>query len=172
MSTLIPLPNFYKKAEKAKKRMVDKKSKKKAGDIEISEPPKPTLISEQRPRTFATVTSLGNTVTKKVKEETDETVKLDLLKSGIADCIKQLVSIAFEKADVNDLISNDPAFQPLQFFDPMAIFTKDINSLQAGKVLSMISNLQDTVVTLSEKYANEKNDHKDFLAKLEKVKFF
>ena len=152
--------------------MVDKKSKKKPGDATSSEPPRAEPIGEPKTRTFATVTSMGNNMTKKVKEENDQAVKLELLKNGIADCIRQFVSIAFERADVNDLITNEPTFQSLQFFDPMAIFTKDLNSLQAGKVMSMITNLQDTVVTLTEKCSVNNQTHQDILGKFEKVKMY
>ena len=151
--------------------MVEKKSKKKNVDASSSEPPRPDPIPDVKSRTFATVTTMGNTMAKKVKEEKDETVKLELLKNGIADCVKQFVSIAFEKADVNDLITNDPAFQPLQFFEPMAIFTKDLDSLQAAKVMSMISNLQETVGKLSEKCSVDNQTHQDILGKFDKVRY-
>lgn len=170
MSKLIPLPNFYKKAEKLKREMVEKKSKKKVSDASSSDqPPKPDLIGEPKSRTFATVTNMGNTVTKKVREEENEEMKLDILKKGLADCIKQFVSIAFEKADVNDLITNDPNFQHLQFFNPMAVFSKDMDSLQAGQVMSMISNLQETVLKLTEKCSADTKANQDIFAKFEKV---
>ena len=149
--------------------MVEKKSKKKT-DASSSEMPKADTIADVKTRTFATVTALGNTITKKAKEETDETEKLTILKQGIADCIKQFVSIAFERADVNDLITNEPAFQHLQFFDPMAVFSKDMDSLQTGKVMSMISNLQKTVVSLSEKWTVDNKNHQDIFDKFDKVK--
>lgn len=150
--------------------MVEKKTKKKGGDASSSEmPPKMDPITATKARTFATVTSMGNTVTKKVLEEPDQTEKLAILKSGITDCIKQFVSIAFERADVNDLISNDPNFQPLQYFDPSAIFTKDINSLQAAKVMSMITGVQESVQGLSEKCALDTKRHQNILDNFEKV---
>ena len=156
MSKLIPLPNFYKKAETLKKAkiMQEKKkreARKKKGDTSAEIPPLTEVESNPKPRSFSTVTTLANDFTKKVKEEQDTAEKLVLLKNGIHDALKNFVSIAFEKADVNDLISNEPAFQHLQFFDPSAIFTADMDSLQVGKVLSMITNLQDTVTKLVEK---------------------
>ena len=155
MSKIIPLPNFYKQSEKAKKEKImqekqKRESRKKKAD-QPSEPPPLTEVDQSKPRTFASITTLANNFTKKVKEEQNTAEKLVLLKNGIHGALKSFISIAFEKADVNDLISNDPAFQHLQFFDPSAIFTADLDSLQVGKVLSMITNLQDTVTKLVEK---------------------
>ena len=74
-----------------------------------------------------------------------------MLKDGISQAVREFISIAFEKAEVNDLISNDPDFKHLQFYDPGAIFTADMDSLQIAKVMSMITNLQETVNTISKK---------------------
>ena len=167
MSKLIPLPNFYKKSEQAKRKMVDKKTKKK--EKEIPPMPSPTLIDSSKPRTFATVATIGNNLSKQVKDETDEAKKLSILKSGIFDAVKKFISITFEKAEVNDLITNHAEFQHLQFFDPTAIFRQDLDSLQAAKVLSMIDNLQKTVVNLSEKNSSVSVANQVLLAKLDKV---
>ena len=154
MSKIIPLPNFYKQAENAKKqRKMQEKQKrearKKKGETSAEIPPL-TEMDQTKPRSFSAITTLANNFTKKVKEEQDTAEKLDLLKKGIHEALKTFVSIAFEKAEVNDLISNDPAFQHLQFFDPTAIFTADMDKLQVAKVLSLISNLQETVTKLVE----------------------
>ena len=76
---------------------------------------------------------------------------MELLKDGISEAVQEFISVAFEKAEVNDLISNDPAFKHLQFYDPGAIFTADMDSLQIAKVMSMITNLQESVTNISKK---------------------
>ena len=134
--------------------------------------PSPTPIENSKPRTFATVTTLGNNLSKQVKDEPDEAQKLSLLKAGIFDAVKKFISITFEKAEVNDLITNHAEFQHLQFFDPTAIFRQDLDSLQAAKVLSMIENLQKTVVDLSEKNSSVSVANQVLLAKMDKVQSF
>ena len=81
---------------------------------------------------------------------------MDLLKDGITETVKEFISIAFESAEINDLIVNEPSFKHLEFFDPGAIFTADMDSLQVAKVMSMISNLQDQMKTLSTKVTSTK----------------
>ena len=74
-----------------------------------------------------------------------------LFKEGIHQAIKELVNISFEKADINDLISGNPKFQHLQYFDPGSIFKADMNSLQMGQVLSVMDNLQKSVNNIEAK---------------------
>ena len=179
MSQLIPLPNFFKKAQKIKKEKMDKPKrdsrKKKSGKATpVTELPPLTPIEQQVPRTFAAIASLATDFTKNVKEEQDTAEKLVILKNGIQDSVKSLISLSFEKAEVNDLITNDPTFQHLQFFDPSAIFTSDLDTLQVAKVLSMLTTMQTTLTNLANKpsppISNPKTDEKS-LARLEKVSF-
>ena len=86
-----------------------------------------------------------------MRKEKDPAIKLEMLKDGISNTVREFISICFERAEVNDLISNEPIFKHLEFYDPGAIFTADMDSLQVAKVMSMISNLQDTVTTMSKK---------------------
>ena len=74
-----------------------------------------------------------------------------MLKDGITDTVHEFISICFERAEVNDLISNEPNFKHLQFYDPGAIFTADMDSLQVAKVMSMITNLNETVTKMAKK---------------------
>ena len=77
--------------------------------------------------------------------------KLEFLKDGISEAVKEFISITFENAEVNDLIANEPAFKHLEFFDPGAIFTADMDSLQVAKVMSMISNMQEQITVIANK---------------------
>ena len=162
---LVPLeslPNFYKKAEKMRKQ----KSAEKAEKAEKSEKlPKLTPVSDKQ-RTFAAVTNLGNNFTAKVRDEEDESEKLALLKQGITNAVKQFVSIACEKAEVNDLVSENPEFKHLQFVDPAAMFKPEEDALNLAQILSSISNLQEIVVSLSNK---NNNPSEAFTARIEKV---
>ena len=93
-----------------------------------------------------------------------------MLKDGISDAVKEFISIAFERAEVNDLIANDDAFKHLQFYDPGAIFTADMDSLQIAKVMSMISNLQETVTNISKKQTSSLTN--SMAERFEKVKLY
>ena len=95
-----------------------------------------------------------------------------MLKDGISVAVKEFISISFEKAEVNDLITNDPSFHHLQFFDPGAIFTADMDSLQIAKVMSMITNLQSTVDKLAKKPSGGSGLTNQMVERFEKVKFF
>ena len=85
---------------------------------------------------------MGNNFTKTVKETDDNSEKLELFLEGIHDSIREFVSIAFEKADINDLITNNEKFKFLQFFDPAAIFKADKNSLKTTQVMSILTDIQ------------------------------
>ena len=130
-------------------------------------------IDTDKVRPFTSVTTMGNKFTKKVKDEPDEQEKLKLLKTGITDCIKQFISIAFERAEVNDLITNQPDFQHLQFFDPSAIFSAEASETQMGQMLSMMTNLQETVIRVTSKsdgnQAQAEKRQAELVNKLEKV---
>ena len=78
-------------------------------------------------------------------------MKLQIFKDGMQEAIKEFINISFERADINDLITNDPKFQPLQYFDPAAVFKADMNSLQMGQVLSFMENLQASVDKIEQK---------------------
>ena len=97
--------------------------------------------------------------------------KLDFLKDGISEAVKEFISIAFENAEINDLIANEPSFKHLEFFDPGAIFTADMDSLQVAKVMSMISNIQGKMDSLSTKMAPSKQQSLDgkLVERIEKV---
>ena len=161
---IIPLPNFYKRKELDAK-MGKEKAKKKG----IPEPEMPIMdsIEPTKQRTFAAVTAMGNRFTAKVKDEVDDLEKLALLKQGICDAVKLFISISFEKAEVNDLITNHPDFQPLQFCNPMAMFSSESDTLQATKIFSVMTNLQETVVKLAAKNDSQKTDAT--IDRLEKV---
>ena len=85
---------------------------------------------------------MGNNFTKIVRETDDTSEKLELFLDGIHDSIKEFVSIAFEKADINNLITDDEKFKFLQFFDPAAIFKADKNSLKTAQVMSILTDIQ------------------------------
>ena len=156
------LPNFYKKSEKMRKQKAQEKVDK---ADKTDKPPKMTPQTDKQ-RTFSAVTTLGNNFTAKVKEESDESEKLALLKQGIVNAVKQFVSIACEKAEVNDLIAENPDFKHLQFTDPAAMFKPDEDALNLAQILSSISNLQETVVNL----VNKNNSPTEaFTARIEKV---
>ena len=55
MSKIIPLPNFYKKEEKIKRKMAGKKKKPETAE----EIPTPQLIETAKIRAFSAVTALG-----------------------------------------------------------------------------------------------------------------
>ena len=147
------------------------KGKKKEKPADTADMPPCEAIKPNKPRTYASVVTLSNNFTAKVKDEVDETKKLEFLKEGIVEAVKSFISITFERADVNDLISNHSDFKHLQHFDPAAIFNADVNALHTTKVLSMISNLQETVVKLVEKPSKAPALPQPLINKLEKVKY-
>ena len=104
-----------------------------------------------------------------MKETADEGEKLVLLQEGLSKAITEFISIAFERAEVNDLISNQPEFKHLQFLDPDVIFSAEKADMNSAKIMSLISNLQETVTTLLSK-SDKKTDLADQLVnRLEKV---
>ena len=156
-------------SDKPKRDSRKKKSEKATPTTDL---PPMTPIEQAQPRTFAAIATLATNFTKTAKEEQDSAEKLNILKNGIQNTVKSLISLSFEKSEVNDLITNDPAFQHLQFFDPSAIFTSDLDSLQVARVLSMLTSIQDTLTGLSKKpiqsVSNPKTDDKT-VTRLEKV---
>ena len=166
MSKLVPLPNFYKIIEKNRK--MNKPKETKTRKKNKTAPPTPELIESVQPRTFDSVVKIGTDCAEKVKNTLDTEEKLCLLKDGISDAVKELISIAFERAEVNDLISNESTFQHLQYFDPGAIFNADADSLQVAQVMSMISNLQETVTKLAVKQPSGLEEK--MVTRIEKVK--
>ena len=97
------------------------------------------------------MTTIGNKFTTKVKETEDNEEKLKIFKLGVQEAIRELINISFERSDINDLIAQEPEFRQLQHFDATAVFSADMDSLQMGQVLSLISNLQCSVDNISEK---------------------
>lgn len=128
-----------------------------------SMPPADT-IKPPKVRTFTAVTNMGNKFTELVKMA-DEDQKLQLFLDGVHDSIKELVSISFERAEINDLITNKPEFQKLQFFDPSAIFNAESNALKTGQVMSILTDIQ----TKCNKSAFEPS--KKVVDRLEKVRY-
>ena len=57
MSKLVPLPNFYKKEEKSKRKMAGKK--KKSEQVPVEGVPTPELLENAKVRAFSAVTILG-----------------------------------------------------------------------------------------------------------------
>ena len=106
-------------------------------------------VPKIQPRTFSKATQMANNFTNKVKEAEDDDMKLEIFKNGMHDVIREVVGVAFEKADVLELIANNPKFQALQYYDPTAVFSKDADSLQMGQILSMMANLQNSVEALA-----------------------
>ena len=123
------------------------------------------LMSKLKPRTFSKATQMANTFAAKVKEMENVDEKLETFKNGMHDVIREIMGVAFEKADLLELIGNNPKFQPLQYYDPMAIFRSDMDSLQIGQVLSAIANIQNKVDKLVDN--GPKSD--ELIPRLEKV---
>ena len=99
-------------------------------------------IEGTKTRTFSAVTTMGNKFTTDVKNLDDDDEKYSTFVKGVHETIATLVSIAFEKADINDLVTNHEKFKKLQFFDPSAIFSAEANSLKIGQVLSILTDIQ------------------------------
>ena len=116
--------------------------------------------------------NLGEKIAAKVKNSEDLGEKLEFLKDGISEAVKEFISITFENAEVNDLIVNEPSFNHLEFFDPGAIFTADMDSLQVAKVMSMITNVQEQVTALANKNTPSTNSNVDgaLLSRIENVR--
>ena len=150
----------------------DGRKKKSDKATPVTDLPPMTPIDQSKPRTFAAIATQATNFTKTVKEEQDTAEKLTILKNGIHEAVKSFISLSFEKAEVNDLITNDPAFQHLQFFDQSAIFTSDLDTLQVARVLSMLTTIQSTLTGLTNKpiqtVSNPKTDDKT-ISRLEKV---
>ena len=168
MSKLIPLPNFYKKAEKLKMSK-EKSARKTKKDQQDQDPPSLTQVPNAKMRTFNAITTAANKMITKVKESEEDVDKIDALKNGIQDCVRQFVSISFERAEVNDIIVNQPDFQYLQNYDPTAIFSADLNKVQVAKVMSAISNVQELVVKLTNKTPSGPGVDDQLITRLEKV---
>ena len=114
--------------------------------------------------------NLGTKFTDQIRKSTDHDEKLDLLQKGLSDAVEKFALIAFERADVNDLITNDPKFKHFQFIKPDNMFVTETDPIHSAKIMSMISNLQETVVTLLSK--KDKNSvQNDQVERLEKVLF-
>ena len=111
---------------------------------------------------------MANTFTAKVKEIEDTEEKLETFKNGIHDVIKEVIGVSFEKADLLELMANNPKFQPLQYYDPTAIFRSDMDSLQMGQVLSLIANVQNAV----DKLVDQGPKSGELIPRLEQVKLF
>ena len=94
------------------------------------------------------------------------------MQNGIAKAIAEFISIAFERADVNDPISNQPEFKHLQFLDPNVMFSAEKADMNSAKIMSLISNLQDTVTTLLSKSDKKSPLSEQLINRLEKVKKF
>ena len=75
----------------------------------------------------------------------DENEKLEKFVSGVQEAIKEFINIAFERADLLDLIANRSNFQYLNHFNPAAVFDADLNTLQVGKVFSLITDVQSSI---------------------------
>ena len=97
-------------------------------------------------------------------------MKLELFKNGVQEAIREFISISFEKADINDLISGNPNFQQLQYFDPNAVFKSDLNSLQMGQMLSFMNDLQKSIAKLDEKISQVQEPDSELVNRLLKVK--
>ena len=136
------LPEFYKILEISDPKMAPKKDKTLATPANIQPMEN---VEGKKPRTYSCVTQLGNRFTAIVKEEPDNKKKLKEFLRGIHDAIRELVSISFERADMLDLITNDPTFQYLMHYDPSAIFNADANSLKTAQVMSILTDIQAKV---------------------------
>ena len=112
---------------------------------------------------------MANNFTAKVKETEDENEKLEVFKQGVHDVIKEVIGVAFEKADILHLVGSNPNFQPLQYYDPTAVFKQDMDALQMGQVLSLIANVQNSVDKLT---ATPSGDGGAIIARLEQVNNF
>ena len=167
MRKIIPLPNFYKIAEKTKMSKDKRKTKKSAQTDSEMQPM--TELSSAKMRTFASIATAANKMVTKVKEVNDEKEKMDMLKVGLQDCVRQLIEVSFERAEVNDIIVNQPDFQYLKFYDPSAIFTADLDKVQTAKVMSSLTNLQDTVLKVAQKPTNSTALDEKLVKRLEKV---
>ena len=102
-----------------------------------------------------------------MKEATDDQIKLDLFKNGVTEGIKEFIGVAFEKADILDLIANHEEFQPLQFYNPAAVFDSNVDAMQKGQILSMLTNVQTSVEKMAKTPASS-NDPK-LMARIEKA---
>ena len=109
---------------------------------------------------------MANTFTANVKEAENEQEKLVLFKQGVHDVIKEIIGVAFEKADILHLVGSNPNFQPLQYYNPTAVFKQDMDSLQIGQVLSLIANVQNSVDKLA---AAPTGDGGTLITRLEQV---
>ena len=92
-----------------------------------------------------------------------------MLQEGLSKAIAEFISIAFERADVNDLISNQPEFKHLKFLDPDVLFSAEKADMNSAKIMSLISNLQDTVVNLLSKSDKTDTVPSQLIDRLEKV---
>ena len=152
------LPDFYQLIEIKANKMAPKKDKTSATPTNIQ----PMEVMEgNKPRTYTAVTVLGNKFTAIVKEEPDKEKKLMEFLKGIHDAIRTFVSISFERAELNDLITNDPDFQHLLHFDPSAIFNADANSLKTAQVMSILTDIQAKVKKPSVENVQETLDRVD-----------
>ena len=131
--------------------------------------PQPEKLPGTKMRTFSAVTTAGNKCVMNVQEAEDLETKLIVLKDGLSAAIKDLISITFERAEINDLITNEPSFQHLQFYDPSSVFSADADSLQVAQIMSMISNLQQTVTNMVSKQSKPVDEK--LIQRLEKVFF-
>ena len=91
------------------------------------------------------------------------------MQEGLSKAITEFISIAFERAEVNDLISNQPDFKHLQFLDPDVMFSAEKADINSAKIMSLISNLQETVTTLLSKSDKKANCSTQLIERLEKV---
>ena len=133
------LPDFYKLLKITDVPMAPKKDKQTG-----KTPPMPQAenIEQTKPRTFSAVTVMGNKFTTSVKTLENEDEKYKVFVQGVHDSVAEFISIAFEKAEIHELITNDERFKNLQFFDPSAIFKSDANSLKTAQVMSMLTDIQ------------------------------
>ena len=112
---------------------------------------------------------LGTKLAESIRNTTDEDEKLELLQKGLTEAVERFVLIAFERADVNDLISNNPNFKHFQFVKPDNMFMAESDPIHSAKIMSMITNLQETVVTLLSKKDKNQTQNNDQIDRLEKV---
>ena len=103
------------------------------------------IFNDFQARTFTSVTNLGNKFTAEVKDTEEEDQKLAKFVAGVSDAIREFVNIAFERAEIVDLIANQSNFKYLGNFNPDAVFDADLNSLQVGKVFSLVTNVQNSL---------------------------
>ena len=94
---------------------------------------------------------------------------MELLQKGLSEAVERFVQIACERADVNDLITHNPNFKHFQFIKPDNMFMTETDPIHSAKIMSMITNLQETVVTLLSKKDKNHSVQNDQVERLEKV---